>query len=219
MKPQHILRQLNLSLFIMAACGVYATISSFGYVTSGSNKFFFILGGVTTVTLGFSVVLNLLNMFMMPNDKFYSNSALINYITSLILILLAVIKPNEIMIIWLLTTSFAVLNITLIISTLSFRSQYSSYIDNLRKLFPDTKSFKFDFDFKFNSSFVNVNNRFVSAVSLLTPAGPLVFSGEHFYFNSDWNDAEQFAKDLKTCGFTINHITPDEMKVIEMHAY
>lgn len=220
MKPFNILRQLNLASFIMLACAIYCVFASFQYVTVNANKFFFAVGGVTTVIMGFAVVLNVLNIFMMPRDKFYANSAWTLHILSVLLLATAIFIPEEYLINFVVVCALSVFNIVVFISTMSFRSQESTLINQLRKLFPAEKTFNFDIDFKFKEDFTpTIGHSYHSAVSLLTPFGQVIFVGDEFYFNNRFHESKQFVKNLNDCGFKFNKVTPDEMKVIEMIVY
>ena len=219
MKPFNILRQLNLASFIMLACTIYCVFASFQYVTVNANKFFFAVGGVTTVVLGLAVVLNVLNIFMMPRDKFYTNSALTLHILSVLLLATAVFIPEEYLINLVIVSALSIFNIVVFLSTMTFRSRESTLINQLRKLFPAEK-FNFDIDFTFKKDFTpTTDHNYHSAVSLLTPFGQIIFVGDEFYFNIGFHETNKFVKNLNDCGFTFNKVTHDEMKVIEMIVY
>lgn len=220
MKPLNILRQLNLASFIMLACAIYCAVASFQYVTVNSNKFFFAVGGVTSVMLGFAVVLNVLNIFMMPRDKFYSNGAWTLHLLSGLLLFTSFVTPEEYLINFISIAGLSIFNIVVFLSTMSFRSRESTLINQLRKLFPDEKSFNFDIDFKFKKDFIeDAVDTYVSGIRLLTPFGKVVFVGDGFYFDDSFHEAKRFVTSLKDCGFKFNKATPDEMKVVEMHVY
>lgn len=220
MKPLNIFRQLNLASFVMLACAIYCIYASFQYVTVDGNKFFFAVGGVTSVMLGFAVTLNVLNIFAMPRDKFYSNGAWTFHLISVLLLATAIISPEEYLINFISVGVISVFNIVIFLSTLSFRSRESTLINQLRKLFPDEKKFNFDIDFKFKKDFiVNADHSYFSAICVLTPFGKVIFVGDDFYFDERFHDATRFVTSLKTCGFKFNKATPAEMKVVKMHVY
>lgn len=220
MKPLNILRQLNLSSFIMLACAIYCVFASFQYVTADSNKFFFAIGGITSVMLGFALTLNVLNLFMMPRDKFYSNGAWTFHLMSVLLLAAAIISPEEYLINFMIVCVVSVFNIVIFLSTLSFRSQESRLISQLRKLFPDEKTFNFDIDFKFKKDFVNhFDQNYSSAIRVLTPFGKVLFVDDGFYIDDRFHEAKRLVTNLKDCGFKFNKATPDDMKVVEMHVY
>jgi hypothetical protein len=220
MKSLNMLRQLNLASFIMLACAIYCAVASFHYVTVNGNKFFFAVGGVTSVMLGFAVVLNVLNIFMMPRDKFYSNGAWTFHLLSVLLLVTSFTAPEEYLINFISIAVLSIFNIVVFLSTMSFRSRESTLINQLRKLFPDEKFFNFDIDFKFKKDFIeDAVDTYISGIRLLTPFGKVVFVGDGFYFDDRFHEAKRFVTSLKDCGFKFNKATPDEMKVVEMHVY
>lgn len=220
MKPNNILRQLNLASFIMLACAIYCAYVSFDYVTVNANKFFIVVGGFTSVMLGFAVVLNVMNIFMMPRDKFYSNGAMTFHVISGILLCLSIVMPEQYFINFISICVFSIFNIFVFLSTMTFRSNESTLINQLRELFPTEKSFSFDIDFKFKKDFIkDAVGTYNYGICLLTPFGKVVFVGDKFYFDDSFHEAKRFATNLKDCGFKFNKATPDEMKVVEMHVY
>jgi hypothetical protein len=220
MKKPPILNQLNFSSLVFICMGIFCCYASFSHITSESNKFFYILGGATTVILGFATVLNILNIFMMPRDKFYTKMSWMNHVGSLVLLMVAITIPEELIIATLLIFVFSIMNIILFVKTLSFRSNNSIRVNELRKLFPDKKSFRFDLDFSFRNEIKKTTlDMFNSGIGVFVPAGVIVFLGSSFYIDGTSYATYQFVETLKEAGSDFDTMTPEVIKTLEMNAY
>lgn len=219
--PLFIMRQYNLSAFLVLLCSCFGMYLTMSHMELGGNKFFIIVGGVTLVTLGFAFVLHSMNYFAMPPDRFYSDWSWMNYILAGVVLLTTLTIPEESLINYLIIFSIAILNLCLFMSSMQFRSTHSTEINKMRKLFPDEKQFKFDFDFVFARDFKGVvNKKKVNfGLCLLTNSGKIVLAGDHFYFDDKPYSAEKLAKDLEECELSFNKASKDDLKVVEMATY
>lgn len=219
--PLFIMRQYNLSAFLVLLCSCFGMYFTMSHMEMGGNKFFIIVGGITMVTLGFSFVIHTMNYFTMPPDRFYSDWSWMNYNLACVVLLTTLTIPEESLVNYLIIFSIAVLNLCLFLSSMQFRSTHSTEIRKLRTLFPDEKQFMFDFDFKFSRDFKAViNNKKINyGICLLTNSGKIVLVGDHFYFDEKPYSAEKLAHDLKECELSFNKASKDDLKVVEMATY
>lgn len=220
MKSLSIFRHLGLSVIVLIMTNIFCFYISLHHIPDGTNKFFYALSGISSTLLGFLTILTLLNYILMPRDSFYSSWAWVNYLSCTILLFFTLTMPSAVISNLFIVFLSSVINVILFFSTMYYRTSNLTEIDKLRKLFPDEKSFRFDYDFNFRNDFgVDPEKNILYGIQLLTPFAKVVLTGDKFYFNDHSFDVEKLAADFKNAEIRFNTATPDEVKVVEMLAY
>lgn len=225
------LRRFSYSTLFFMFASLVSIYVTFHNVTSETNKFFYVIGGSTSVIFGFAIMLNGLNYLMLSRDIFYSKWSWFNYIISTSMLISIILMPSEVIINFMIVFVASIFNIFLFFSILHYRTLNSVDINKLHKLFPDEKVFKFDTDFDFNNDFLveyekksklsNFEKAIMSkyGICLIMPFSDVVYSSGCFYFNDLSFDEEHLIKAFNNANVRFGTATADEVKLVEMVDY
>jgi len=227
------LRRFSYSTLFFIFASVVSIYITFHNITPETSKFFYAIGGFTSVLFGFSVMLNGLNYLLLSRDIFYSKWSWLNYIIGIIMLISVAVIPAEVIVTFMIIFVASVFNIFLFFAILHYRTINSVDINKLHQLFPEEKIFKFDIDFDFNNDFLleykkkNKDDFNIFGIStlgkygicLIMPFSNVVYSAGWFYFNDLSFEDDHLITAFKNANIRFGTATADEVKLVEMVDY
>lgn len=225
------LRRFSYSTLFFMLASLVSIYVTFLNVTPETNKFFYAVGGSTSVLFGFAIMLNGLNYLMLSRDIFYSKWSWFNYFIGITMLISVAVIPSEVIVNFMIVFVASIFNIFLFFAILHYRTINSIAINKLHKLFPDEKVFKFDTDFDFNNDFLveyKKNNKLnyfdISTlgkygICLMMPFSNVVYSSGWFYFNNLSFEEDHLIQAFKNANIRFGTATADEAKLVEMVDY
>lgn len=152
------------------------------------------------------------------NITYYSKVASLNYLFSLLLVVYTVLMKG--FDIYFMLAPALLLSLFNIYLCFKMQSNLSNIVvvpelQKLRKLLPDVKHFKIDYDYTFLKP-TDAPRYEPRSYKIITTLGNLLFDGKFFYLNGKTYEISNFISGYRSCEIDMDTSTPEDAKVLEM---
>lgn len=152
------------------------------------------------------------------NITYYSKVASLNYLFSLLLIVYTVLMKG--FHIYFMLAPALLLSLFNIYLCYKMQSNLSNLVvvpelQKLRKLLPDVKHFKIDYDYTFLKP-TDAPRYEPRSYKIITTLGSLLFDGNFFYLNGHTYEIANFISGYRSCDINIDTSTPEDATIMQM---